>query len=655
MTRQSSNSEESTHDVSLCVVIPTYRRATRLDRLLTALEPQITGRPDRQVVVVNDGSHDGAYAEIAERFRSMIDYVALPQNRGRAAARNAGARKATGRYLVFTDDDCVPPPHWLDWLVADLQEYPYVAVIGGTTRPLPCESPGLIERYATINGLGPRPNLRYGLLHCVPTANLAIRRDWFERVGGFDDRFDLGEDTNLTSRLRRAGAHFHIDWSWFTYHDQDWSLFECCERWFRYGLGGGLNFGLSGDASLEGRIPASSASVVWGLPRAMGRIRNQNRQSRHPGYLRQIYTALDLLRHFLLQLGLVRGFERAAKFSGRDDSATGRELETGQSPPQPNLLIIGAMKSGTSSLHNYLGAHPSIFMCRPREPNYFVRDIEDRKDEDRYLRLFAAAGNATIIGESSTAYSKLPIHADVPRRIANYSPDARIIYIMRDPVERTISHYWHRVMHEGETRNILEAIQGNPHYRDVSHYVMQLAPYFELFDASQIKTVTTEEMEAHPLAVVRDLYEWLGVDPSFMPLNIARRWHVTPTVVRQVKGWQALLRFRESHIRRTIGWRTIGRMIPDPLRLAGREISEKTVDRSSVSVDEVVDFLRPIQQVQTRELSRILGREFPEWTTLYGAKGPSEADRSMGPSSSGRVARLGPTPAHCATKAESGG
>ena len=90
MTRQSSNSEESTHDVSLCVVIPTYRRAARLDRLLTALEPQITGKPDRRVVVVNDGSHDDAYAKVAERFQAIIDYVALPQNRGRGGGAKRG-------------------------------------------------------------------------------------------------------------------------------------------------------------------------------------------------------------------------------------------------------------------------------------------------------------------------------------------------------------------------------------------------------------------------------------------------------------------------------------------------------------------------------------------------------------------------------------
>ena len=137
---------QSTQEVSLSVVIPTYRRASSLHRLLTALEPQVTGKPGYRVVVVNDGSHDDAYAKVVDRFRSMIDYVALPQNRGRGAARNAGVRKATGRYLVFTDDDCVPPPHWLDWLVADLQKYPYAAVVAGPTRTASAIDPAIPSR-----------------------------------------------------------------------------------------------------------------------------------------------------------------------------------------------------------------------------------------------------------------------------------------------------------------------------------------------------------------------------------------------------------------------------------------------------------------------------------------------------------------------------
>ena len=614
------------HDVSLSVVIPTYRRPALLHRLLTALEPQVVGKPDRRVIVVNDGSHDDAYAKVAERFQSIIDYVALPQNSGPAAARNAGVGKANGNYLVFTDDDCVPPPHWLDWLAAIVQEYPYAAVIAGPGRPLPSKSPTFMEQFAEINNLGPKPRFTNGQLYCLPTANVAIRRDWFEKAGGFDDRFLVGggEDTNLTHRLKKAGASFHLDLSWFTHHDQNWRFLENCERWFRHGYGGGMHFGLTGDVNLLGRVPVSYTSGFWAALRKIGRVRKQYRRSGQSVFQSLIYTALHLLRPFLFRRGYRRGYKLATKLGGRNDSPDARALEAGHSPARPNLFIIGAMKSGTSSLHYNLKAHPSIFMSRPKEIHYFVEETgfdipqfrELLKNEDDYLRLFAAAGDAKVIGDSSTTYAKLARHPGVARRLADFNPDARIIYIMRDPVRQTISHYWHAARNLGETQDILKAVQENPHYRDVGHYAMQLAPYFELFDSSQIKTLTMEELEADPVAVLRGLYEWLGVDASFVPLSVYRRWHVTPTIFGQVRRFPGLRWVAESHF-----WRTIGRKVPSPLLSAGRWLSERKVDRTSVPVNQVVDYLRPIQRVQTQELSRMLGRDFPEWTTLYGSTG----------------------------------
>ena len=110
--------------------------------------------------------------------------------------------------------------------------------------------------------------------------------------------------------------------------------------------------------------------------------------------------------------------------------------------PRPNFFIIGAMKSGTSSLHSYLETHPSVFMCHPKEPCYFVDPDQLQpewpelwrrgywKDEKNYLKLFEGAGNAKIIGEASTDYTKLNLFTGVPERIASFCPDARFVYIM---------------------------------------------------------------------------------------------------------------------------------------------------------------------------------------------------------------------------------
>jgi hypothetical protein len=292
-------------------------------------------------------------------------------------------------------------------------------------------------------------------------------------------------------------------------------------------------------------------------------------------------------------------------------------------PLKPNLFIIGAMKSGTSSLHTWLAAHPEIFMCEPKEPCYFV----DRADlnwpyieqqrfwrgEDHYLALFKNAGNARILGESSTLYTKAPRISYVPARIQKFNRDARFIYLMRDPVQRTISHYWHMVRHHGEHRSLQRAIRETPEYCDVSHYAYQLRPYLEHFGPEQIWTLTFEDLIDNPQSSLRQIFQWLGVEPGIVPDNVSSRENATPANVVQVRGRGLLHRFRHSRI-----WSAVGPRVPPAVRRLGRSFSERIVERDTDVPAEVLNWLRPIQQDQTEALKVLLKREFPEWKTLYG-------------------------------------
>lgn len=292
-----------------------------------------------------------------------------------------------------------------------------------------------------------------------------------------------------------------------------------------------------------------------------------------------------------------------------------------QSIPRPNLFIIGAMKSGTSSLHSYLNAHPSIFMCEPKEPCYFVhpdqldwpdiKKLELWKSEEHYLELFKSANNVKIIGEASTLYAKLPKITDVPERIAQFNPDARFIYIMRDPIERTISHYWHEVRRGNEFQDMLTAIRENPLYRDVSHYAMQLQPYFEQFGQEKILILTFEEMRADPSRFMRTVFNWLGIDDNFEPPNLGNKIHATPSKFYQ-KG-------RFYRFRYTWPWSEIASLLPKKIRSAGLQLAVKEVNRddASTATEEITHFLRPIQQKQTQRLSKMTGRNFLEWKTLF--------------------------------------
>ena len=114
-------------------------------------------------------------------------------------------------------------------------------------------------------------------------------------------------------------------------------------------------------------------------------------------------------------------------------------------PRRPNLFIIGAMKSGTTTLHEYLDSHPQIAMSRIKEPGFFVEELTLRQGEDWYLSLFEQDDRFRYRGESSTHYTKLPVFRGVAERLSRFNPEARLIYIMRNPIERLVSHYWHNI------------------------------------------------------------------------------------------------------------------------------------------------------------------------------------------------------------------
>jgi hypothetical protein len=301
-----------------------------------------------------------------------------------------------------------------------------------------------------------------------------------------------------------------------------------------------------------------------------------------------------------------------------------RDYLLAMSPPRPNLFLIGSMKSGTTYLSELLAAHPAIFMCSPKEPGYFVdpRDLLRAwpaagkagylLSAERYLGLFASAGNAVIVAEASTSYTQLPLFPGVPERILAFNPHARFIYIMRDPVERTISHYWQRVRWGVERRPIAAAIRAESHYGEVSHYARQLKAYLQHVERRRIYILTQEALLAAPVLQLSRIYAWLGVEPSFRPATLGVPNNVLPDVVDQVRGFGVLHRLSRSAI-----YRNVAPRIPRSLRRLGNRLALRSVRPADVHVAEVEAYLRPQQQLETEELRLLLGRSFPEWTTLY--------------------------------------
>lgn len=275
------------------VIVPTYRRPALLARLLEALRSQDFPRKLYSVIVVNDGSHDADYAAVARRYQSIARYVRCARRRGPAAARNAAAMAAGSPWLVFTDDDCVPPRDWLANLRGHLLRHPETDVLGGPVLPLESTPLGLVGSYQhELRFLKPEVSGRE-ILH-MPTANLAVRRSWFDRMEGFDERFTRagGEDVDLTSRLRESGAALAFSESWPNRHDHNAAGPEFFRRHFRYGYGMALH------ARHRNEPQARSVSL-----RGACKFLEAGSSSRHSKFRRLGFMILDLLRQAAYQGG----------------------------------------------------------------------------------------------------------------------------------------------------------------------------------------------------------------------------------------------------------------------------------------------------------------------------------------------------------------
>ena len=155
----------------------------------------------------------------------------------------------------------------------------------------------------------------------------------------------------------------------------------------------------------------------------------------------------------------------------------------------PSFVIIGAMKSATSTLYEQMRLQPGIFLPELKEPNFFSDDAQFQRGMAWYCSLFAEAKASDILGEASTHYAKLPTYPQTISRMREHLPVPRLIYVMRHPIDRLVSQYIHQ-WSEGEiSGTISDAVDAHPELLAYSRYAFQLAPYFEAFGRSAVLPV----------------------------------------------------------------------------------------------------------------------------------------------------------------------
>ena len=268
----------------------------------------------------------------------------------------------------------------------------------------------------------------------------------------------------------------------------------------------------------------------------------------------------------------------------------------------PTFIVIGAMKCGTTSLHLYLDRHPEIGMSAKKELNFFTSRRSFARGVEWYGAQFDDRFPAR--GESSTSYTKCHIFRGVPERMHSVLPDCKLIYLVRNPVDRIVSQYTHRVFGGAESRSLEEALGdlSDNRYINTSRYMFQLEQFFEYYPEERFLVLCSADLQRQRGETLARAFAFLGVDSAFTDEGFEQAHHQGSQKVRE--------RRVTGLLKRVPGVRSaLARLIPQGVRqkLAYRGVKRPTM-RPEMRA-RVLDYLED----DIRALEGFVGREFPEW------------------------------------------
>ncbi len=279
-----------------------------------------------------------------------------------------------------------------------------------------------------------------------------------------------------------------------------------------------------------------------------------------------------------------------------------------------SVFLLGAQKSGTSTLAALLGQHPAVCVTDPKEPHYFTHHLN--KGEGWYRECFSRP-DAPVRLDASTSYTMAPmgpdrpeamnVFAGVPERIHAACPDARFIYIMREPVARTYSGYWHSVRTGREQRSLHDALEQYPFFLDVSNYAGQIALWLKHFPRESFLFLLFEDMVKNPLGVATICYDFLGIDPGVevhieAPRNVSLNTNWLGRRIRRIsQDKSALGRALDVTVRCT------GKLLPASVK---EKLMGGLIPKISAADKER---LAPGFTDQIRELETITGLSLDHW------------------------------------------
>lgn len=281
----------------------------------------------------------------------------------------------------------------------------------------------------------------------------------------------------------------------------------------------------------------------------------------------------------------------------------------------PTFFIIGAGKCGTTALHAYLDRHPEIEMTAHKEVHFFLGPGWRQRiaGYDQEFR-----GGPPQRGDASPGYTVFPRHADTPDRIGEHVPDARLIYLVRDPIDRIVSHWVQRYW--GGDRTSLDewlAAADRPDNLIVcaSRYATQVERYLEHFPRERLLVLDQEDLRSDRRATLREVFAFVGVDsefdsPAFDEQRNTRSEKFAP-VGAGARLWDGVIG-PEGVVGRAA--RHLPRGIRTPIASAARRALFRRVEAPPEIDPSLLEQVKPMLAEEADRLRALTGRDFAHWS-----------------------------------------
>lgn len=274
-----------------------------------------------------------------------------------------------------------------------------------------------------------------------------------------------------------------------------------------------------------------------------------------------------------------------------------------------DFMMIGAQKCGTTGLAAQLAAHPSVCFSRIKEPAFFNETANWREKLDEYHSLFDPI-EGQICGEASTMYTFLPECLDTHDRLYEYNPDLKLIYIMRQPVNRIVSHYTHNLVRGIVKEAPEQVVFDDPTYINHSRYGVQIRPYLQRFTPDNILLLLFEEYVKTPDVVLQQVADFLQIDPT--------RFEDPDESEKHQSTGRAYLKYEAA--RKFVGsdaFQSVREYIPQAIRQPLKKRMSNQIESKPQFSPQLKQAIWRFVEDDVKEIENLLGRELTEWKKGY--------------------------------------